>query len=106
MAHTTRKLLEENWDGYCNTLTEYQRKEVEKMINCSKQSCNSRICSSCGKRFTDQWAEKLNLLPVKHQHIVLTVPAILRTTLRDWNNVKILMDCSSLFLKNMSRAKI
>ncbi|MDP3698204.1 MAG: transposase zinc-binding domain-containing protein [Nanoarchaeota archaeon] len=110
MAYTIRKILEENWSDFCNNnpVTDYQKKEVEKMIHCSKHSCNSRICSSCGKRYTDQWSEQLKhyLFPIKHKHIVLTVPAILRPTLRDWNNIKIFMDSSALFLKNIFKAKV
>ena len=38
-------------------------------------SCNSRLCSRCGKRYADVWAEELanHLLPCVHRHIVLTI---------------------------------
>ncbi len=69
--------------------------EVEKMLNCGSQengfatyicphcgrkkvipfSCKSRICTRCGKRHADEWAEELNseLFDVTHRHIVLTI---------------------------------
>jgi hypothetical protein len=70
-------------------------KEVEKMLLCRDPkggfatylctccgetkviplSCNSRLCSRCGKRYADIWAEELanHLLPCVHRHIVLTI---------------------------------
>src|SRR3989338_7312525 len=96
---TVKKIFQENWNEYLkrNTLTYNQKKEVEKMLNCHKHSCNSRICSSCGKRYTDQWSGRLQgfLFPVGHNHVVLTVPAILRSKLRDWGKLRFLMDSSS-----------
>ncbi len=105
MAYTIKQILKENWDDYIMThkVTDYQRREVEKTINCSKHSCNSRICSSCGKRYTDNWSKELQnyLFPVEHKHVVLTVPAILRTILRDWNKIKLLMDSSQSFFRGI-----
>lgn len=70
-------------------------KEVEKMLLCRDPkggfatyiciscgetktipfSCNSRLCSRCGKKYADTWAEELAnyLLPCTHRHIVLTI---------------------------------
>lgn len=70
-------------------------KEVEKMLLCRDPkggfatylctscgetkviplSCSSRLCSRCGKRYADIWAEELanHLLPCVHRHIVLTI---------------------------------
>jgi hypothetical protein len=102
---TVKQIFQENWKVYLkrNTVTYCQKKEVEKMLNCHKHSCNSRICSSCGKRYTDQWSNKLTdyLLPIPHQHIVLTVPALITNTLKDWNNLKVLMESSNSFLRNI-----
>lgn len=69
--------------------------EVEKMLNCCNPkngfatyicpncgqtitvpfSCKSKICTTCGKKYTDIWADKLSkkLLNVAHYHITLTV---------------------------------
>ena len=105
MGYTVRKILQENWKNYLKKciVTDYQRKEVEKAINCSKHSCNSRICSSCGKRYADQWSKELqnNLFPVGHKHLVLTVPAVLRARLRAWNKLKTMMNAANSFLSNI-----
>lgn len=42
--------------------------------------CNSRLCSPCGKRYTDEWAERLARKVAKgviHRHLVFTLPDIL-----------------------------
>lgn len=42
--------------------------------------CNSRLCSPCGKRYTDAWADRLAMKVSKgvvHRHLVFTLPAIL-----------------------------
>ncbi len=38
-------------------------------------SCKSRICSVCGKKHADEWAEKINreMYAVPYRHIILTV---------------------------------
>ncbi len=38
--------------------------------------CNSRLCSDCGKRYTDQWAKTLSskMFDVPHRHAVMTLP--------------------------------
>jgi hypothetical protein len=101
MAYTIKQILSENWHNYLKThkVEDYKINEVEKTINCSKHSCNGRICSSCGKRYTDGWSDRLQnyLFPVEHRHVVLTVPSILMPILRDWNKIKLLMDSSKSF---------
>jgi len=98
---TVRKIFRENLGKYLkrNSITEHQKYEVEKMLNCGRNSCNSRICSSCGKRYADQWSGWLKnyLLPIPHRHVVLTVPVSLRNTLRNWSKLRILMEASSSF---------
>lgn len=51
--------------------------------------CNSRICSDCGKRYTDKWAKRLSakMFKVVHRHLVLTVPDILWSILCDNKSV-------------------
>lgn len=104
--HSVRQILKDNWRTYKdkNPVEDYKIKEIEKMINCNKFGCNSRICSSCGKRYADQWSEKLSyfLHPKLHKHIVLTVPSLLRLTLRNWTNLKIFMDSSICFFINLT----
>jgi len=38
-------------------------------------SCKSRICTQCGKRHADEWAEKINaqMYAVPYRHVILTV---------------------------------
>jgi hypothetical protein len=94
-------ILKENWNDYIKKYptTRHQRNEVNKMLSCSKSSCNSRLCSSCGKRYADDWADVLqDILPGKQfSHVVLTVPYFLRTYFRDWKNLSVLMQSSRAF---------
>ncbi len=106
--HSVRQILKEKWKSYLrsNNPTSHQKREVEKMIDCSKSSCNSRICSSCGKRYADAWSDglKSTLYPLPCRHVVLTVPSCLRNTLRNWNNLSILMMSSRDFFKSSAQA--
>jgi len=108
--HSVRQIIKENWKCYLkkNNPTNHQRKEVGKMLDCSKNSCNSRICSSCGKRYADAWANNLksNLHPAPQKHVILTVPSFLRPILRNWDNLSILMRSSMDFFKSFARIRI
>jgi hypothetical protein len=39
-------------------------------------SCNSRLCPTCGRRLTEDWAKRVSrhLLRVPHRHVVFTLP--------------------------------
>src|SRR5271157_2038935 len=76
-------------------LTDHQLQEIQKMLLCHDPSrgfalfrctgcdnvevvhmgCNSRLCPSCGRYLTDQWAKSVmyRMLPVKHRHCVFTL---------------------------------
>ena len=57
--------------------------------------CNSRICSRCGKRYADDWAESLveNTFDVPHKHIIFGLPPALWAELRcDRKAWKVVMD--------------
>jgi hypothetical protein len=76
--------------------------EVEKMLSCRKRcfvcycrkcnnydivqlGCNSRLCSSCGKRYTDEWANRLaNKVAenIVHRHFTFSLPAELREPIK------------------------
>lgn len=103
--YSVRQIIKENWKHYLkiNNPLKYQKKEIEKLLTCSKNSCNSRICSSCGKRYTDDWANNLKniLSESRYKHIVLTVPSFLREILRNWQKLSILMKSSRDFLKKL-----
>lgn len=115
---SVKRILQVCWDDYkaSHTVTGYQLKEVEKALSCYDSSkgcfvyycktcdkyvfktmgCNSRICSSCGKRYTDQWSTSLSqaMFPVPHRHFVLSVSDVLWPYLRDWNLLKSYMDAA------------
>jgi ribosomal protein L32 len=89
-----------NWDVYKlkhKELSNYVIEEVERMLTCGERGycvyecpqcgeikiihfgCNSRICTHCGKHFTDKWADGIarKTFNVKHRHVVLTMPDVL-----------------------------
>lgn len=91
-------LLNNNWEEYRNSnkyeVRDIEIKEVEKMLGCMNpekgyskyicedcgevkiipHSCKSKICSICGKKHADEWAEKINkeMYAVPYRHIILT----------------------------------
>lgn len=117
-THTVREILQNHWFDYerNHDVSSYVEKEVLKALNCYSPNngcfvyycsncdqfifqhlgCNSRICSCCGKRYTDQWSHSLSkaMFPVPHRHIVLSVPSALWPYLRDWNMGKHYMDAA------------
>jgi len=88
-----------NWlifkELYKDELSENTVHEVEKMLKCCTRecgfatyvcphcgatktipfSCKSKLCSRCGKKYTDIWSQLLSekLLNCDHRHIVLTI---------------------------------
>lgn len=109
---SVKEILQDNWENYKTTYTvpDYIQKEVSKALNCyghdngcfvfycshcdkyvfQSYGCNSRICSCCGKRYTDQWSSSLSksMFKVPHRHFVMSVPDALWPFLRDWNHLK------------------
>lgn len=98
--YSVRQIIKENWKSYLKgyKILPYQKLEIEKMLACSKNSCNSRICSSCGKRYADDWSNNLKLTTRNNKHLVFTAPSILRSIFRNWNNLSTLMRSSRDFL--------
>lgn len=121
--YSIRHIFEDNhnWDIYCffnkDTLREVEIQEVNEMLTCkdSKRGfyiyhcahcneshfisfgCNSRICSNCGKNYTDKWAESLSkkMFNVPHRHLVLTLSDRLRPyLLEDRSLWKVVMDAA------------
>lgn len=99
--NSLRGIFKLNWKTFLKK-NPYLRKvevhEVSKMLNCPKTSCNSRICSSCGKRYADQWSKGLLLFNVPHLHITLTVSSLLWLYLRK-EKLKVFMDCAIVAVK-------
>ena len=91
--------LNDNWETYLKSgiyaVREVEKREVDKMLSCMDpekghsvymcpecgktkvvpHSCKSRICTVCGKKHADEWAEKINkeMYAVPYRHIILTV---------------------------------
>ena len=67
-------------------------------------ACKSRICPRCGKKYADEWADRLaeTLFAVSHRHMVFTIPEELREVL-DANHslLKVLMDAVSNTMQQM-----
>jgi len=108
-----------NWEVYLvlhrDGLREVEISEVDKMLSCDEKGyrvfmcpvcgevrtvffgCNSRLCTHCGKSYTDKWAERVarSTFNVLHRHVVLTIPEDLRKFfLQDRRFLKVLMDCA------------
>ena len=102
---SVRQIFEDHWPDYEKThnVRQVEKEEVEKMLSCKKKGCfvchclncgkyvtvpfgcNSRLCSRCGKRYTDRWAKKLakKLPKVIHRHLTFSMPDLL------WGFVKV-----------------
>lgn len=91
--------LNDNWETYLKSgvyvVRDVEKREVDKMLSCMDpekghsvymcsgcgktkvvpHSCKSRICTVCGKKHADEWAEKINkeMYAVPYRHIILTV---------------------------------
>jgi len=106
-------------------IREVEKQEVEKMLSCKGFSrgcflyqclkcmihvlvpfgCNSRICSNCGKRYSDEWAGRLinKIIPgISHRHLVFSVPDILWWHIRQNRSLqKVLSDCAAETIKEV-----
>lgn len=115
---SVKQIFMSSWDSYLATheVLDYQLKEVEKSLNCyghnngcfvfyckhcdkyifQSYGCNGRLCSCCGKRYTDQWSYNLSkcMFSVSHRHFVMSAPKSLWNFLSDWKNRKIYMDAA------------
>lgn len=96
-------------------IREVEIKEVNKMLKCKEinrgffayyceecdehyivaYGCNSRICTNCGKNYTDKWAKNLSrkMFRVPHRHFVMGIPDKLWSILHTYREThKVLMD--------------
>jgi len=113
---SVKSILQVSWSAFreAHEVVDFQEKEVLKAIDCygvkngcfvyvcahcqkwifQSKGCNSRICSCCGKRYTDQWSHSLSkaMFQVPHRHFVMSVPDALWQYLRDWKWLKEYMD--------------
>jgi hypothetical protein len=108
-----------------NKLRKVEIAEVEKMLHCREGfitlqctnpncgatktiplSCNSRICTSCGKKYTDKWAERTakSMFDVPHRHVVMTIASELWQYIKEDRELqKVLMDCAINVFKDVFR---
>ncbi|MEK7114001.1 MAG: transposase, partial [Patescibacteria group bacterium] len=125
--YSVKLIFENHWKHYlkCHNVRDVELKEVEKMLsckgfergyfiyhcpNCKKQitvpfGCNSRICSCCGKRHTDKWAENLTRKMIKgltYRHLTFSMPDILWSYFKGNSKLqKLLMDVAARTIKEM-----
>jgi len=123
--YSVKQIFQENWEDYLenNKLRNIEKQEVEKMLSCKNIKrgcflyfcmaciryvlitfgCNSRLCSCCGKRYSDKWADSLikKIMPkTEHKHLVFSVPDILWWTIKNNRNLqKVLMDVAAKTIK-------
>src|SRR3989338_3003832 len=123
--YSVKLIFEENWEDYLKShnVREIERIEVEKMLSCKDGSrggfwyycktcdeyrfvpfgCNSRLCSCCGKRYTNQWSSMLADRLIKgifHRHLVFGIPEMLwKYFQEDRKLYKILMDTAYKTIK-------
>jgi len=110
-----------NWDVFWyferGNIREVELIEVQKMMRCKDSDrgfflyycphckevrtvyfgCNSRLCSNCGKNYTDKWSRSLSkaMFKVPHRHIVLSVPDVLWPIMRGYRELhKVYMDAA------------
>ena len=122
-----------NWDVYkfkhSDELREVEINEVEKMLQCQDDSrgyflyhcpncgnvkvihlgCNSRVCTHCGKKYTDKWAGRLarRTFDVTHRHVVMTIAEELRPFFNENRKLfKILIDCAITAISDMMSWKL
>lgn len=122
--------LNKNWEAYKENgryrVREVEIREVEKMLACMDpekgytiymcvgcgitkkipHSCKSRICSVCGKRHADEWAEKINkeMYAVPYRHIILTVSDRLWVYFEGNSRMqKLMLDTAAKVMKEMVR---
>jgi len=133
---SVKQIFQDHWKDYLKShnVRDIERCEVEKMLSCKDESrggfwfycktcneyrflpfgCNSRLCSCCGKRYTDQWASVLAERLEKnifHRHLVFGIPDMLwRYFHEDRKLFKILMDVAYKTIRevfsNMKRKKL
>ena len=118
-----KQIFADHWDGFKRVHPRYDRRYydglVEKMLGCGNpdqmgyidyrclrcgegthrvaMSCKSSLCLRCAKVYVDTWVSQVSQMlheGVIYRHIVLTMPALLRTTF--YQNAKVLLSAFGL----------
>lgn len=118
---TLKKLFKIHIEDYkkTHTLRDIEKKEIEKMLSCKDEKrgyylyqcpncktqhklvlgCNSRLCSCCGKRYVDKWAEQITkkmINGIEHRHVTCSMPSIICPFVKQNRNLqKVIMDAAS-----------
>ena len=127
-----KQIFQDHWETYLalhqDTVREVEVIEVDKMLHCKDPSrgfvsyqcpecgelktlgftCKSRMCTSCGKKYADLWADKLagDIYRLPHKHVVLTIPEQLRKYFaRDKSLLKVLMDAGAELIKKFVESR-
>jgi hypothetical protein len=66
-------------------------------------TCKCRLCTSCGTKAANQWADEIHhkLLKVPHRHVVFTIPDTLREVFKNPKYQKVLFAASKLTMEEM-----
>jgi len=82
--------------------------KVYECPNCKRRkyvpfTCKSRLCSSCGTKAANEWADKIyhRLLRVPHRHVVFTIPDKLWELFRIPSLQKILFEAARVTMEEM-----
>jgi hypothetical protein len=122
--YSVKQVFRDHWFDYkrANSPRQVEIEEVEKMLSCRQKcfvgyckkcniyefvllGCNSRICSCCGKRYTDQWADRLSRKVIKgiyHRHFTFSLPIELREPIKQNRYLqKIISDSALKTIKSL-----
>jgi len=66
-------------------------------------TCKCRLCTSCGTKAANQWADEIyhKLLKVPHRHVIFTISDKLRELLRNPKYQKILLMASKITMEEL-----
>ncbi len=103
-----RQVVIENVERFRNCRKSQNGYKVYQCQECGTKkyvpfTCKSRLCTSCGTKAANEWADQIyhKLLKVPHRHVVFTIPERLRELLRDPRYLKILYLASKETMEEM-----
>ena len=117
-SNVFKQIFVDHWDGFKHVHPRYNTRYydglIDKMLNCGNpdqmgsieyhcehcgqgkhlvaMSCKSSLCLRCAKVYVDNWVAQVSKMlheGVIYRHIVLTVPAVLRTSF--YRNAQVLL---------------
>ena len=122
--YSVKQVFQDHWFSYKlnHSPRQVEIDELEKMLSCKQKcfacyckrcnryefvllGCNSRLCSCCGKRYTDQWADRLANKVAKHivhKHFTFSLPIELREPIKQNRYLqKVISDSAYETIKKM-----